>query len=83
MILSEPFEEMAARIAKIDPAEFAGAIVVLPPGGEDPIAFLTTDPRPDVVQFWASAQSRITVKATEAMQDAEQKRQQTQVFGRR
>jgi hypothetical protein len=66
---SAPFTDMAARIARIDLAEFAGAIVVVPPDGE-PIAFLTTDPKPDMMQFWSTVKSRVEVRATEAMQQA-------------
>jgi hypothetical protein len=62
-----PFTDMAARIAKIDSTEFAGAVVVVPPDGE-PIAFLTTDPKPDLMQFWSTVKSRVEVRATEAMQ---------------
>jgi hypothetical protein len=67
---AKPFTEMADRILKIDPAEFAGAIVVVPPGDGEPIAFLTTDPKPDIMQFWATVKSRIEVRGTEAMQAA-------------
>jgi len=81
MNLVSPFEDMAKRIAAIDPNEFAGAVVILPPGGE-PIAFLTTDPNPDIVQFWASAKSRIEVRAIEAIDAAERQRQQHRAFGR-
>jgi hypothetical protein len=66
----KPFIDMAARIAKIASAEFAGAIVVVPPGDGEPIAFLTTDPKPDLMQFWATVKSRVEVRATEAMQQA-------------
>ena len=65
-----PFSEMAARIAKIDPGEFAGAVVVVPPGGGDPIAFLTTDPKPDLMQFWSTVKARVEVRATEMIQQA-------------
>jgi hypothetical protein len=60
---------MSARIAKINPDEFAGAIVVVPPGDGEPIAFLTTDPKPNLMQFWATVKTRVEV-ATEAMQSA-------------
>jgi hypothetical protein len=65
-----PFTDMAARIAKIDSAEFAGAVVVVPPGDGEPIAFMTTDPKPDLMQFWSTVKSRVEVRATEAMQQA-------------
>jgi hypothetical protein len=61
---------MAARIRGINQAEFAGAIVVVPPGDGEPIAFLTADPKPDLIQFWATVRTRVEVRATEAMQAA-------------
>jgi hypothetical protein len=79
---AHPFDEMSARIAKINPDEFAGAIVVVPPGDGEPIAFLTTDPKPDLMQFWATVKSRIEVRATEAMQ-AEAANQRDPWGGRR
>lgn len=82
MTLSQPFEDMAARIAKIDAKEFAGAIVVVPPGGGEAIAFMTTDPTPDIVQFWAAAEARIKVKSMEAMQEEEARRNNSRMFGR-
>lgn len=66
---TRPFEDMVERIARIDEAEFAGAIVVMPPTG-DPVAFLTTDPAPDLLQFWATVKQRIEIRAAEAIQAA-------------
>ena len=65
------FETMAERIAKIPEHEFAGAVVILPPEG-DPIAFLTTDPKPDMMQFWAAVKARVEIRAAEAIQNATQ-----------
>lgn len=67
--LGRPFEEMAARIAKITYGEFAGAVVIIPPDGE-PIAFLTTDPKPDLMQFWSAVKARVEIRAAEAVQSA-------------
>jgi hypothetical protein len=61
-----PFEEMAERIRKIDPEEFAGAVVIVPHEGE-PIAFLTIDPQPTLMQFWAMVKTRVE-RGIEAMQ---------------
>lgn len=69
---AQHFADMAARIEKIDLAEFAGAVVVVPPGDGEPIAFLMTDPRPDIAQFWGSAKSRVEVKAVEAINGVQQ-----------
>ncbi len=65
MDAAQPFADMAARIERIEPTEFAGAVVVVPPSGE-PIAFLVTDPTPHLAQFWSSVASRIEVAAAEA-----------------
>jgi hypothetical protein len=67
---AKAFADMAARIAKIDLAEFAGAVVIVPPDGE-PIAFLTTEtPVADIVQFWATAKTRVEIRLASAMESA-------------
>ncbi len=63
-----PFAQMAARIERIDEKEFAGAVVVVPPTGE-PIAFLVSDPDPNLAQFWSSVASRVEVAAAEAREN--------------
>ena len=68
---AKPFEDMAARIGRIDEREFAGAIVVVPPGEGEPIAFLTTDPRPDLLQFLAAAKTRVELRESEVMAQAQ------------
>lgn len=67
---AKPFEEMVADIIRVDPEKFAGAVVVVPPGDGEPIAFLTTDPKPNIVQFWSTVKNRIDVAANEAIQAA-------------
>lgn len=67
---AEAFALMAERIAKIDQTEFAGAVVVVPPGGGEIIAFLTTDPQPNQAQFYTSVMSRVEIAAAHA-KDAE------------
>jgi hypothetical protein len=66
---AQPFDEMSADIARNDPAKFAGAFVIVPPVGE-PISFLGTDPKPNLMQFWATVKTRVEVCTTEAMQAA-------------
>jgi hypothetical protein len=68
MTAATPFTEMAALIAHNDESRFAGAVVVVPPGGGDPISFMLTDPSPDLIQFWATVKARVEVRATEALQ---------------
>lgn len=67
---AQHFADMAKRIERIEGTEFAGAVVVVPPDGEA-IAFLLTDPRPDIAQFWGSTKSRIEVAAADAIRNAE------------
>lgn len=65
-----PFEAMAARIAKIDAAEFAGAVVIVPPKGGDPIQFLITDPTQKPEDFWAFIKSKVEIRTVEIMESA-------------
>lgn len=74
MAKDAPFIRMAERIAAIEPAEFAGACVIQPPGDAEPIAFVTSDPSPDVIQFLAAVKARIEIAYAEAMQGAEDRR---------
>jgi hypothetical protein len=71
MSAAKPFIDMATRISGIDVSEFAGAVVIVPPDGE-PIAFLTTDPKPDLLQFLSAVKTRVEVLLTAAMQSASQ-----------
>jgi hypothetical protein len=59
-----PFEEMAKRIRKIDAAEFAGAIVVVPPDGE-PISILLQSSKGDLARFWGMASTEIGMRSEE------------------
>ncbi len=61
------FTAMAARLARIDSAEFAGAAVIVPREGE-PIVFLLADPTPKPAQFWSGVSSRVEIAAAEARQ---------------
>lgn len=65
---AQPFADMVARISKIDPAEFAGAIVLVLPGDGGDIAFYTADPKPDVLQFLAAVKTRVEIRERELMQ---------------
>ncbi len=64
------FTAMAARLARIDGVEFAGAAVIVPKDGE-PIVVLLADPAPKPAQFWALVSSRVEIAATEARQAEE------------
>lgn len=65
---AEPFGEMAERIRRIDQAEFGGAVVIVPPQGGR-IAFVVTDPSPDLAHFWSGVQARVEAAMTEARQE--------------
>lgn len=65
------FTAMAERIAKIDPKDFGGAVVIVPPGGgEASVEFVLSDPAPVLAQFYTTAQSRLELAAAQA-KDAE------------
>jgi len=76
---AQAFRAMVARIEKMDPADFAGAVVIVPPGDGEPIVELRADPNPDVVGFWAGIETRIETRKME-MARAEQ---DATTFGRR
>lgn len=59
------FDEMAARIRKNDVSDFAGALLVVPPGQDEPIAILMIDPRQDLAHFWATIHSKVQIAAAE------------------
>jgi hypothetical protein len=67
--------DMADRIEKTNEAEFAGAAVVVPPGGGEPIALLLVDPKQDLVQFWATVKSRVEIVTTEVAEAARSRQQ--------
>lgn len=64
---SQPFLDMAARIEKNDPAEFSGAMLIVPPTGE-PVAVMITDPSKDVEGFLAHCTSKLQIAVAEVMQ---------------
>lgn len=63
------FADMASRIERVEAGEFAGAVVVVPPGDGQPISFMLTDPSPNVAQFWSSVLSRVQIAGAEAQDD--------------
>jgi len=80
--LADPFLAMAKRIGAIEQDEFAGAVVIVPPGG-DPIEFMLSDVAPNAAAFWAIAKSRVDVRTQEIINDEERQRQQNLAYGRR
>lgn len=53
---AELFRAMAERIERNSAAEFSGALLIVPPGGE-PIEYLAVNPRPDAAAFWGAVQA--------------------------
>lgn len=68
-----PFEGMAARIRANAAADFGGAFVVVPPGDNDPVAYLTLDSRQDPAMFWANIKAIAELTISEM--DEKQRRQ--------
>lgn len=67
---TKAFTEMAERIARMNPEEFAGALVFVPPEG-DPLAILLAEsPKPNLVQFWHIAETRVQIRKNEALAEA-------------
>jgi hypothetical protein len=67
---ADVFRAMAARIDRNDPAEFAGAILIVPPPssdgrGGDPIEILLIDPHRDLANFWSTVKSKAQIGADE------------------
>ena len=60
-----PFREMADRIERNLPAEFAGAILIVPPEGGKPIEVMIADPTKDPEAFWAMAGAKIQIATEE------------------
>lgn len=62
------FREMAERIERNDPAEFAGAILVVPPlpenrGEWEPIEILLINPNRDEPHFWSTVFRKVEMEA--------------------
>lgn len=64
------FARMVRRVEGLPDDEFAGAVVIQPPGDAVPIAFVTSNPNPNLVMFWASVKSLVEVAYGEAMANA-------------
>jgi hypothetical protein len=56
---------MAARIDKNDPADFAGAMLLVPPEGGEPIELLLVNPARNLAMFWSTVSAMVQVAARE------------------
>jgi hypothetical protein len=81
--IADPFVAMAKRIEAIDPKEFAGAVVIVPPEGGPAVEFMLNDPQPNAAAFWAIAKTRVEVRVAEVVDEEERRRQQAQPYGGR
>ena len=54
---SEPFTQMAEKIER-NP-EFGGAVVIVPPGSEEPVTWLIVDDKSDILRFWVKLKTDI------------------------
>lgn len=70
---AEPFEKMASDIrhgaAYSTNSEFAGGIVIVPPGDAEPIAFHTWAAKPNTFQFWTNLKSLVEEACAAAQAD--------------
>lgn len=63
-VAAEFFTSMASRIQANSGAEFAGAVVVVPPEG-NPIEMLIVDPTRNPAVFWSTVKSLVDMKIAE------------------
>jgi hypothetical protein len=69
--IAEHFRLMAERIER-NPQEFGGAVVIVPPGGGEPIEFLLIDTKGDVGQFYGAVTTKIQM-VLETLKDQQSK----------
>jgi hypothetical protein len=70
---ADRFAAMALRIAHNAKETFGGAVVIVPPGGGDPIEILMLDPHADLGMFWGTIRTKIDLALGAA--EAEKRRQ--------
>ena len=74
---ADAFRDFAAKIEKNDEGDFAGAFLIVAPGGEQISGIIVGDP--DVASFFGMVKTKLDVVVTKI--DEEAKR--NQAFGRR
>lgn len=77
------FTEMAERIKRNSPSEFAGAYVIVSPSGDIIISSAMFDPAPNPVAFWGAVKTRVEIAASEFLDAEARKEQNRQIFGQR
>jgi hypothetical protein len=76
---ADAFRDMAARIERNEASEFAGALLLVPPDGGDPVELLLVNPAHDLAFFWSTIHSKVQVAAREF----EERARSNDPFGRR
>lgn len=53
------FTQMADRIKAVADGEFAGAVLIVPPGDGEPVVLCNIEPNASAEHFWIAAKSRM------------------------
>lgn len=62
------FDEMAKRVRAAPEGEFAGAVLIVPPGDGEPMEFMSVEPRPNPAHFWNGAKARLDIAHAEVLE---------------
>jgi hypothetical protein len=62
---ADVFRDMAARIERNEVSEFAGALLLVPPDGGDPLEILLVKQTHDLALFWSTITAAVTIAARE------------------
>lgn len=62
------FDDMAERIRAQREGEFAGAVLIVPPGDGEPMEFLSIERNPNAGHFWNAAKARMDIAHAELME---------------
>jgi hypothetical protein len=62
---ADAFRDMAARIERNEASEFAGALLLVPPDGGDPLEILLVKQTHDLALFWSTITAAVTIAARE------------------
>ena len=78
------FRQMAERIDRATEDEFAGAMLLVPPGEGEPLAMLLVDPQQKAEIFWFSAKNRVDTEADIVVSEMQRREAaSSSMYGRR
>lgn len=78
------FREMAERIDRATEAEFAGAMLLVPPGESEPLTMLLVDPQQKPEIFWFAAKNRVDTEADAFISEMQRREAaSSSMYGRR